>query len=823
MTVATEYKYIGKNYTTPDLVAKVTGKAKYAEDYRAEGMLFIKLLLSPMPHARVLSVDATAALALPGVKGILRASEFPAPPAPPPPPPGQPAPPPPPLPAEIALTDEPVYQGEPILALAAIDETTAAEAIELINVTYEPLPFVVDPLDSLRPGGANARTQGNAYSGAGPTLKVVNLKWTEADFAEAAAGRLPMGEAPDTFALGDVEAGFKNADLILDETILTQSTGHQPLETRTAMAYWQNGKLFLHGSTQSVAQTAPNIARMVGIKVDDVVLISEFTGGGFGSKIPGSGSMAIPALMSKKINAPCMLRITREEEHYIGRARPGLAARAKIGFRKDGRIVAMDFFTVQDNGPYNPQGDHRSAGAMASLNFQPETFRWRGVSVLTNTPPRTSQRSPGGQQMNAILDPIMAKAARKLGVDHVELLKINAPVGKASYGPVVPATKKQAYVTQANVREALDQGAALFGWNEKKQALAASNRRGTKVRGIGVAVGPYTAGSIGFDGIAIVRPDGKVQVQSGIGNLGTESVIDCQRVYAEVLDTPWENFEVVWGNTAKGLPWTCVSAGSQTVHAMTRAAHAAAMDTKQKLQEVAAKMRGGSPESYKVGNGMVGPLTFAEVAKKAIELGGKYDGHEVPEDINAFTKASMKIVAGQGLIGVAKDTYKRDGNTHSFVAGFAEVEVDTETGAYSIIEYAAVADVGTILHPRNLFGQTFGGSMLGIGHAISQKWVYDKQYGVALARRFHHNKPPSIMDIPQTIKIDATNIADPETPVGARGIGEPPVGAGTGAVAAALVNALGDEAFRRYPMTPDLLLTSFESKTWQHDALTAHI
>jgi xanthine dehydrogenase molybdenum-binding subunit len=822
--VANNYKYIGHNYTTPDLVAKVTGKARYAEDYRAEGMLFTKLLLSPMPHARVVNVDAAAALALPGVKAILRASDFPAPPPPPTPPGGQ-APPPPPLPPETALTDEPVYQGEPILAIAAIDEATAAEAIELVNVTYEPLPFVVDPLDSLRPGGANARTQGNAYTGAGPTLKVADVKWTAADFAEAAEGRLPMGEAPDTFEYGDLEAGFKAADLVLDETILSQGTGHQPLETRTAMAYWQNGKLYLHGSTQSVAQTVPNIARMVGLKPEEVVLISEYTGGGFGSKIPGSHSMAIPALLAKKTGTPVMLRITREEEHYIGRARAGIQGRAKVGFRKDGKILAMDFFTLQDNGPYNPQGDHRSAGSMATLNFQPEAYRWRGISVLTNTPPRTSQRSPGGMQMNAILDPIMAQAAKKLGIDHVELLKINAPVGKAPYGPVLPATKKQAYVTQANVREALDQGAALFGWAEKK--AVSGQKRGTKVRGIGVAVGPYTAGSIGFDGLAIVRPDGKVQVQTGIGNLGTESVFDCQRVYAEVLDTPWEQFEVVWGNTDKGLPWSCVSAGSQTVHAMTRAAHAGATALKTNLQEVAARALGGAPASYQVANGRVfsggRSLSFADAAKKAIELGGKFDGHEGPEDINAFTKRSLAAVAGQGLVGVAKDNYKRDGNTHSFVAGFAEVEVDVETGAWHIVDYAAVGDVGTVLHPRNLYGQTFGGSMLGIGHALSQKWVYDKQYGVALARRFHHNKPPSIKDIPHAVKIAATDIPDPETPVGARGIGEPPVGAGCGAVAAALVDALGAEAFRRMPITPDLILTSIEAKTWQHDALTAHI
>jgi CO/xanthine dehydrogenase Mo-binding subunit len=188
-----------------------------------------------------------------------------------------------------------------------------------------------------------------------------------------------------------------------------------------------------------------------------------------------------------------------------------------------------------------------------------------------------------------------------------------------------------------------------------------------------------------------------------------------------------------------------------------------------------------------------------------------------------FTKNALKVVQGQGLVGVAKDNYKRDGNTHSFVAAFAEVEVDVETGAWRIVNYTSVADVGTVLHPRNLQGQTFGGSMLGMGHTISQRWVYDKQYGVCLARRFHHNKPPSIMDIPAEVRWAATDIPDPETPVGSRGIGEPPVGAGCGAVAAALVNALGDEAFRRYPMTPDLALTSIEAKTYQHTALVAHI
>src|SRR5436190_7559507 len=217
-----DQKLVGQNYTTPDLVAKVTGRAKYAEDYRADGMLFAKLLLSPMPHARVRHIDTRAAAAMPGVKAILTADDLPTPST------G----------AERALTNEPLYQGEPILAVAAVDELTAAEAIERIDLDLEPLPFVVDPIESLRPGSPNARLEGNVWYLAPPAAPGANgqparpqiktLKWTEAAFAEERDGKLPIGEFPDEWAYGDLEAGFKDAALVLDETFVVQSTGHQP-------------------------------------------------------------------------------------------------------------------------------------------------------------------------------------------------------------------------------------------------------------------------------------------------------------------------------------------------------------------------------------------------------------------------------------------------------------------------------------------------------------------------------------------------------------------------------------------------------------------
>ena len=341
-----EQKLVGQNYTVPDLVAKVTGKSKYAEDFRAEGMIFAKLLLSPLPHARVTRLDLSAALAMPGVKAILTADDLPKPAdsindngqvifAN--------------LDGEVALTNEPVYQGQPILAVAAVDEVTAADAIEKIKIEFEPLPFTVDPLVSLRPGGPNARTKGNywfipppappAPAAAGqaqnpPRPEIREAKWTPAELADADAGRLPMmADAPEKWAYGDLEAGFKDAALVLDETFVTNDTSHQTMETRTAMAYWQNGKVHVYTGTQSTAQTVIGVARWVGVPPENVVVVSEYTGGGFGSKGSSSVFTAVAALLSKKANAPVMMRITREDEHLIGRARPALHSRVKIGFR----------------------------------------------------------------------------------------------------------------------------------------------------------------------------------------------------------------------------------------------------------------------------------------------------------------------------------------------------------------------------------------------------------------------------------------------------------------------------------------------------------
>ena len=826
MAESTAHRLVGKNYLTPDLVAKVTGKAKYAEDYKADGMLFAKLLLSPMPHARVVRIDTSKALAMPGVKAVLTVDDLP------------------PVVAganlgegiiasafsERGLTNEPLYEGEPILAVAAVDELTATDAIEAIEIEFEALPFVVDPVESLRPDGPNARSEGNAWvrppagSPGGSNPEPKEWKWTAEDFASAPEGQLPNGRATDEWTVGDLDKGFAEADLVIDETFVGPNTSHVPLESRTAMAYWSGGKLYMHCSTQSVMRTVSAVARWVGIQPSEVVIISEYTGGGFGSKGSSSVFTVVPALLAKKANAPVMMRITRDDEYYIGRARPALHSRVKIGFRKDGRITALDGLAVVDNGPYDAVSDGRSAGDHISLAYQPMAMRWRTTTVLTNTPPRGAQRAPGGLQGIALIEPLLAKAATKLGIDQVAIHRINAPEGKATFGGPNARGVRQ-YTTSAFAKQALDKGAEMFGWESRKNS--GGRRNGSKVRGVGVALSTYSAGSVGFDGLLVIKPDGRVAIQSGIGNLGTESVFDVHRVSAELLGVPWEKCDVSWGNTSRNFPNTCGQGGSQTSHAMSRAAHAAGMDAVVKLQEIAAKTLGGAPSSYTVANERVSSggrsMSLADAARKAIELGGKFDGHELPPDINTFTRGSATALAGQGLMGVAKDTYPRDGVSKSYVAAFAEVEVDVETGRYQVLDMTAVIDCGTVLHPRVLGGQLWGGVMLGLSHATGMRFIYDQHFGVPLGKRMYSSKPPSILEAPARMQWAALDLPDPETPVGARGMGESPVGAGFGAVANAIANAVGHDAFRRAPIMLDNILMALETGRPAHEPLTANI
>ena len=793
------YNLIGKDFTPMDVEAKVTGRAKYAEDFRADNMVFCKTLTSPIPHAKIKSIDTSEALKIPGVIGILTADDVPQFP-------------PPALP--ILAKDEVYYVGDPILAVAADNEEIAANAIEAIKIDFEQLPHVVDPLESLFPGGPNARTAGNVAAG---QIKLQTVKWEASDFASAGDSKMPMGHAAEEWSYGDLDAGFKNAKVTVEETFVTGTYSHNCMETRSTFAYWQGGKCFLHGSNQSHTAAIANISRYIGIPPENLVLIAEYCGGGFGSKIPGYPNMAIAALLSKKINRPVMHRISRTDEYGIGAARPGFQGYIKMGFRADGKLLAADMYLVQESGPHATAGDFRAAGNALTMMYQPDACKFRSVPVLTNTVPMGAHRGPGENQFAALVEPMFDKAARQLNIDRIAIRRINAPDNSGKIG------KERGPLTSAFQKEALDKAALMFKWSDRKKLSGQKN--GTKVTGIGIGQGYHSAGTNGFDGLLRITPDGKLHVHTGVGNLGTYSHSATARVAADMLNVSWDNVIIERGDTRKGLPFNSPQAGSLTASTQSRTMYVAAVDMKDKLTDIAAKSLGGQPADYVLGTEKVvhksdasKSMTFQQAAQKAIELGGKYSGKELPEDLNPITKNSVAGIAGSGLIAAAKDNLPRVGVTPGLSVSMAEIELDTETGKFEIKDMICVADCGTVLHPLGLGHQISGGNVMGIG-MVMERHIYDPKLGIPASVGFHQGKLPTYLDVPVEVGWGAVEKPDPQNPIGVKGVGEPVLGSGASAITSAIADALGGHLFNRTPVTPDMIINHLAGRPPAHKPL----
>lgn len=796
------FSLLGKNFVPPDVEAKVTGKAKYAEDFRAEGMLFCRVLTSPVPHARVRNIDTSEALAMEGVVAVLTADEVPS------------------FAAQDwpILSNEPLHVGAPILAVAAVDEATCEQAIERIKLDLEPLPFTVDPLESLYPGGPNARSDANVADFAASDMPLQTVKWTAQDFAAAEPGQLPLGEPVEKWSFGDVDAAFANAALVLDESFVTAGVSHHSMEPRSAMAYWQNGKCFLHGSTQSQTAVMPALARLLGVEIDEIVYIAEFCGGGFGSKGNAYPIMVVPALMAKKVQRPVMMRTSRAEEYYYGSARPGFQGRVKLAFRADGRMIGADLFVVQENGPHIGFDDFAAAGAALSLVYQPLAMRFRAIPIETNTPPRGAMRGPGENQLAVTLEPLIDKAAAALGLDRLEIRRVNAADASARYDAA------QGPVTSAYQRDALAKGAMLADWEAMK--TRSGQRSGSKVRGVGIGQAFHPAGRNGYDALVRITPDGKLHIHSGAGNLGTYSYTGVSRVAAEVLKYDWANCVVERGDTRKNLPWAPTQSGSNTSFTLTRANFVAASDALAKLKEIAAMELGGAADDYDVENETVflksdpsKRITYAAAAERAVAVGGKYSGQEIPDDVHEITRTATAALAGTGLIGVAKDNLPRQGVVAGIAVGFVEIDLDVETGKIDILDYLGVTDCGTVIHPQSLANQVKGGAVQGFGMATSERHIYDPQNGLPGNVGLLQCKPLSYLDVPAVMKWAAVELEDPQNPVGAKGMGEPVLGCGASALLCAISDALGGHYFKRTPVVPDMIVNAVANRPQSHEPL----
>ena len=400
----------------------------------------------------------------------------------------------------------------------------------------------------------------------------------------------------------------------------------------------------------------------------------------------------------------------------------------------------------------------------------------------------------------------------------MEIRRINAPDNDTRHGP------NQGGVTSAHMREALAIGVERFDWEGKK--VQSGQRRGSKVIGVGVGQAFHSAGSSGFDGLVRITPDGTLHIHSGVGNLGTFSYAATSRVAAEVLGMKWENCEIHRGDSGNGLPWNLGQFGSNTSFTMTRSNYVAAMDAVEKLKEIAAMDLGGTPSDYEIGNETVfargNPgrrLSYAAAARRAVELGGKYSGHEVPDDINPMTKSAVVGLAGSGLVGVAKYNLEHDGTVPALAVGFIRIELDVETGQFEILDYLGVADCGTVIHPQGLATQIKGGAVQGFGMAALERHLYDPHYGLPGTIGLHQTKPPSFLDVPLEMDWAAVNIADPQNPAGSKGIGEPVMGCAGAALLCAISDTLDGHYFNRTPIVPDMIVNAASGQPQSHTPL----
>jgi CO/xanthine dehydrogenase Mo-binding subunit len=410
------------------------------------------------------------------------------------------------------------------------------------------------------------------------------------------------------------------------------------------------------------------------------------------------------------------------------------------------------------------------------------------------------------------------KAARELGIDRLAIRRINAPESASKMGA------DQGPVTSAFQKDALDKAAQMFNWEEKKKK--SGQRVGSKVTGVGIGQGYHSAGSNGFDGMVRITPDGKLHVHTGVGNLGTYSHSATARVAAEMLNYAWDNVIIERGDSRRGLPWNSNQAGSLTASTQSRTMYVAALDAKQKLVELAAQMLGGAPGDYDLGSEKVvskadpsKSITYAQAAQKAVELGGKFSGKEAPKDINPVTAHGLGMIAGSGLIGVAKDNLPRVGVTPGLTTTFVELQLDVETGKIDVLDVLCVADCGTVLHPQGLAHQIRGGQVMGIGLAMFERHVYDPKLGLPANTLLYQSKPPTYLDVPAEIVWGAVDKADPQNPIGVKGVGEPVQGSGAAAITSAIADALGGHLFNRTPVSLDMILNHLSKRPQAHKPL----
>ncbi|WP_137927332.1 molybdopterin cofactor-binding domain-containing protein [Cupriavidus sp. 2SB] len=749
---------IGHSVKRTDLLDKVTGNAKYVSDMPMAGLLHAKMKRCNVAHARIVRIDTSAALALPGVKAVLTHENVPrvlhA---------GSPHP----RSASVTcdqyiLDDKVRYWGEGVAAVAAISEEIAARAVELIEVEYEPLPAAFTVEDAAAPG------------------------------ATLIHDREPGGNLvlpPVRIERGDVERGFAEADFILEG----EYEGGRPtpayMEPNVLTCRWDgNGNLTVWISTQTAFMVRGIMAEVLGLPLHKVRVLVDHMGGGFGAKQDLFQSEFLCALLARETHRPVRMEYTREETFTGGRTRHPAKIWLRQGFRNDGTITAREAKVVFNSGAYGSHGPgvtNVGTAAMVSL-YRCENVRLEGRCVYTNSPIAGAFRGYGVVQTYYALDIQMDEAAERLGIDPAELKLKNA----VREGDIAPSNHP---LIGHGLEACIEKGMEVVDW----KAARARTRQQQGVIRRGWGIGCEMHGSSAYPGIkeqgnAIVKmnEDGTVVLLTGAAGLGTGAHTALAQIVAEELAIPFETVSVVHGDTDV-VPWDIGAFASHTTYMVGRAAQMAATEIKTQLLARAAKQMEAEPAQLVIEHGVISVV-----------------GREGPTLTVREAVMPRKGLPAAQFVGTA--TYHPT-KSYSFAAHFAEVEVDTETGFITVKQVVPVHDIGKVIHPVAAAGQIEGGIQQGIGHTLYEDYQIDMQTGRSLNANFVDYKMPLAMDMPEIRTVLLEAAPDPGGPFGAKGVGEDPIVAIGPAIANAVFDAIGVR-FRHYPIKPEQVLQALAAK-----------
>lgn len=735
-------KWIGRRTIRPDGADKVTGRAAYAADTTMPGMIWGKVLRSPHPHARILAIDTSRAEALPGVKAVITAKDvvhFPVE-----------------TPVPLGIQDmrwisrnvmareKALFHGHPVAAVAATTEAIAAEACALIDVTYEILPWAIDIDDALKPDA--------------PILH----EWITFDGKPSnITGRLEH-------TLGDVEAGFAEADIVIERSFRTEPVHQGYIESHACLvSVAPDGKSTVWSSSQGQFMVRAMCALLAGLPQSDIRAIPAEIGGGFGGKtIVYLEPLAL--LLARKSGRPVKMVMSREEVFSATGPTSGSKSTVKIGATKDGRIVAAQGTFYLQAGAL-PGSPIRGAAGCAFAPYNIPNVLSVGYDVVCNRSKVAAYRAPGAPIGAYATECVLDEVAEALKMDPLEFrLKNAAREGtKAAHGPVFPR----------------------IGFVETIEAARAHPHYATplgKHQGRGVACGFwFNAGGESSAQVNITE-DGSVVVTTGHPDIGG-SRASTANIAAELLGIDYRRVSVLIGDTAT-IGYSNLTGGSRVTFASAMVVTQATEKVIATLRERAAAIWKIDPDAVKWENGEAVPaghnagrfpaLTLAEIAAGAPETGGPIGA------------------------GVQLNTVGAEGG---FATHICDVEVDLDLGIVRVVRYTAVQDVGRAIHPGYVEGQMQGGVAQGIGWALNEEYIYDKQ-GRVDNPSFLDYRMPVCSDLPMldTVIVEVPN---PKHPQGVRGVGEVPIVPPLAAVANAVYNAVGLRLYR-LPMSPPRVLAA---------------